>query len=141
MRDFKYYLKKGDVRKVSPDYSLAKALLKNLLNRGKKVIELNVNKYSSLIFENLYDCFREAGDSLLSLNGYKSYSHQATIVYFKNYNFSEEFINRLDNFRYKRNSSKYYGEEISTGETLEIIKFYKKYVDKIRKYIEEELDE
>ncbi len=141
MREFEYYLKKEDVRKVSPDYSLAKALLRNLLKRGRNVIDLDLKKYSSLIFENLYDCFREAGDSLLSLKGYKSYSHQATIIYFKKYGFSENFVNDLDNFRYKRNSSKYYGEDISKEETLEIIEFYKKYIDKIKKIIEENLDE
>ena len=36
--DFKFYLERGDVKKVSPDLELAKSLRKDMLNRANSVL-------------------------------------------------------------------------------------------------------
>jgi len=112
MMDFGFYLEKGDVKKVSPDLELAKSLRNDMLNRANIILILDLKKFAKIIFENIYDSLRDFCDILLAIDGYKSYSHLASISYLRKYGFSEEDINDLDRFRYKRNSSKYYGKNI-----------------------------
>ena len=127
MKDFDYYMKKGEVRKTTKDISLAESLVKRLKENADYILTLeSTEKSAPIIFRNLYDCLREAVDAILALEGYKSYSHQASIIFLKNFkDFSEEDLQKLDNFRKKRNNSLYYGKPIILDETKEIIEFYK----------------
>ena len=138
MKKFEYYLEKGDVRKVSKDFALAKSLKIGAIERADYIFELKLKeKSATIIFENLYESLRELGDSILALEGFKSYSHLATLMYLKKYGFDESFINKFNNFRIKRNNSKYYGKKIIIEETEEIIKFYKENINKLLKVIED----
>lgn len=139
MKDFKFYIKVKDIRKVSKDPSLAESLKKDCIKRAKKLITLNINDYEKIIFEGIYDCLREIADSILALEGYKSYSHEASISYLSKYNFSYEFIAEFDSFRFKRNGSKYYGKPITKQDTEQILNFYKKHINKLIKIINEKL--
>ena len=82
MIEFKYYLDKGEVKKVRRDVALAKSLINNLSDREKMVLKYSL-KDALIIYENLYDCLRGMCDALLALDGYKSYSHQASITYLR----------------------------------------------------------
>jgi hypothetical protein len=137
MKPFEYYIKEKSVRKVSVDIELAKALKKDLFGRIEKAIKLDKKEYSKIVFESMYDSLREFCDVLLALDGYKSYSHEAAIAYLKNYGFDDAEIFTLDRYRFKRNGSKYYGKEITEEDTLDIDKFYKDRVDKIKSILNE----
>ena len=139
MMPFNYYLKNGDVKKSSRDVELSKSLIKDMNVRIEMMEFLDIKKFSKIIFENIYDSLRDFCDAILAVKGYKSYSHQASISYLECEGFDVSFIERLDQFRYRRNSSKYYGHEISVEDTEAIKKFYKYNSEKINKKIKEVL--
>tara|TARA_Y100000310_G_C20634976_1_gene790668 strand:+ start:1140 stop:1568 length:429 start_codon:yes stop_codon:yes gene_type:complete len=140
MKPFDYYLNNKNVRKISKDIELAKSLKKDLFERAEKALKLDQNEFAKLIFESVYDSLREFCDVLLAIDGYKSYSHEASICYLKNYNFNDSEIFTLDRYRYKRNGSKYYGKPINKEDAEEIKKFYKEVLDKINNILDKKLD-
>ena len=139
MNDFEFYFKDGKVKKQIQDTELARSLLNDAKQRFNKMIQLDVNKFSKIIFENVYDALRGILDSLLAADGYKSYSHEASIAYLKKYDVEDSLLKELDDFRYKRNSSKYYGKDIPVDDALTIIDFYKKYSEKFISLTNKEL--
>jgi len=126
MEQFEYYLKKKLVRKMSPNLERAKFLIKDGNERIRDARTLDKNKLSKMIFEYIYDALRDFCDAILLIDGYKSYSHEASISYLSKKGFDIATVKQLDNFRYKRNGSKYYGGQISFEEAKEIISFYLK---------------
>lgn len=136
MKPFEYFLEDKEVRKISKNIELAKSLIKDMEERIQTSLSLS-DKFKKLIFENIYDALRDFCDSLLAKDGFKSYSHQASISYLSKYNFSIVEIQKLDDFRYLRNSSKYYGKPINEDNVKEIKSFYSELKEKINKLIKE----
>ncbi len=139
MKEFERYLDEGKVRVVASDPELAISLLKNVKEREKSVFELDIKKFPLLVFENIYDCLRELLDAILALDGFKSYSHEATLIYIKKFNFPESSLFDLDRFRRKRNDSKYYGFSHSENDTHEIKEFYLKNKKQLMEIINKKL--
>ncbi len=137
MIPFEYFLEKKDVKKATPDIELAKSLIKDMNERIKKSLMLDVKIFSKFVFENVYDGLRDFCDALLASNGFKSYSHQASISYLHKEGFDLSIIEQLDNFRYKRNSSKYYGEQVLENDAIRIRDFYLSIKTLIQKKIKE----
>lgn len=131
MNDFELYSKEGKVKRQTPDFELARSLLADSITRIDKIKKLEINEFSKIIFENAYDAIRDILDALLAVDGYKSYSHEASIAYLKKYAFEDSTLRELDDFRYTRNSSKYYGKDVSEDDAREILSFYQKYSEKI----------
>lgn len=136
IKEFRYYLNNNLVRKASPDIAQSKALIEKAEGRIKfsiKLKEINPDT-SSYIFEDIYECLREATQSLMSLNGYKPYSHEAIISFLKKfYNFEEFDINLFNQYRILRNKSIYGGEKISVEKCKESLKFLNSFFPKIKK--------
>ena len=130
MKDFDFYVKEEAVKKVSPDYELAKSLIDDSHERFKTAEKLDAKDFSKLVFENVYDSLRDILDAILAVRGFKSYSHEASIAFLKRGGIEESTILELDNFRHLRNSSKYYGKKISADSAAEILRFYKKHANK-----------
>lgn len=141
MNDFEFYLNEGEVKKRTPDPNLAKALLRDAESRFENIVKLDTKTFHKIIFENAYDSFRELLDALLAIDGYKSYSHEASIAYLKKYGFDDSIILELDEFRFKRNSSKYYGKDVSPSDAEGIIKFYRKRSEPVISLIKRRLRE
>lgn len=139
MNEFGFYLEEGEVKKQKPDSSMAKSLLRDAVERFEKTTMLGIKIFPKIIFENVYDAVRELLDALLALDGYKSYSHEASIAYLKKYGFEDSVIMELDDFRYRRNASKYYGKPVSEPDALEITNFYKKHSNRIITIIKNKL--
>jgi len=117
-KEFEYYLKKKIIRKISPDLSRAKFLLKESeislegLKERIKIIGIN-NKNSNSIIRDCYNIIMEKIRARLLLKGYSSsgnYSHEAELSYLRKIGFSDNEISFLNNLRYFRNSSIYYGK-------------------------------
>ena len=140
VKEFEFFLKKGDVKKQSPDKNLSKATFKESLER-LQLAELLWNKVKAkYVLENAYESMREAADAILYQDGYKSYSHEASIAYLRNFpEVSEEKLRQLDRYRVKRNNSKYYGKSPSTEDADEIKKFYGENKDLFKKIIRSKL--
>lgn len=130
MDDFEIYIKDEKVKKQASDTELAKSLISDAKQRIEKINQLDIKSFSKIIFENVYDALRSILDAILAVDGYKSYSHEASIVYLKKYKIEDSVLKEFDDFRYKRNASKYYGKSVSAEDALDIINFYKNYSGK-----------
>lgn len=137
MENFESFIKRKIVKKSFPDIQRAKRLVKDGRERLNDIGMLNIEKMPKIIFENIYDALRDFLLAFLLNDGYKTNSHEAPISYLLNKNFDIYTIERLDQFRYKRNGSKYYGEPISPQEAEDIKSFYLKIKEKIDKLIKE----
>ncbi len=135
MKDFEFFLKKGDVKKQSPDKNLSNATFKDSLERlelAKNLLQKAKPKY---ILENAYEAMREAADSILYREGYKSFSHEASIIYLIKKGFSEQDIIEFDRFRKIRNGIKYYGRDCDESDAGSAIKLAEKIIGKIKKML------
>ena len=130
---FEHFLQNNDVKKAFINRELAKSLIRDMDERIEKSLILDENIFSKIIFENIYDGLRNFCDALLVLEGYKSYSHQASISFLLKKGFSIIIVEKIEQFRQKRNGSKYYGLPISAGDAKEIKEFYLKNKEKFDK--------
>jgi hypothetical protein len=135
MESFESYLKKGIVRKSFRDLERAKKLIKDGEKRLRDVELIDINKVPKFVFENVYDALRDFLFAMLLNDGFKTYSHEAPIAYLLDKGFNVYTINMLDRFRYRRNGSKYYGEEIFIEEAKDIKEFYLEIKDRLYKLL------
>ena len=82
VKDFEFFLLKGEVKRQMSDKNLAKSTFKDSLERLEFSKSLLKSAKSKYVLENAYDAMREAADSLLYLEGFKSFSHEASINYY-----------------------------------------------------------
>ena len=67
VKDFEFFLKKGDVKKQNPDKNLAFSTFKDSLERIEFAKQLLNNTRQKYVLENAYEAMREAADSILYL--------------------------------------------------------------------------
>lgn len=136
--EFEYYIKNNLVKKKSVDRSEANALMRKAGERLEfsiKTRKIN-EKTASFIFEDIYECLREASQSLMSLKGYKPYSHEALIAFLKNLNLLESDIEMFDKYRILRNKAVYGGERISVEKCNEALRFLISFLPELKKEFE-----
>jgi len=134
--EFQYYLDNNLARKASPDKNEAQALMGKAEGRLKFFInakEINENT-APYIFENIYECLREAAQALMSIKGYKPYSHEALISFLKeSFKFIEQDIVTFDRYRILRNKTVYQGEKINAITCKEALQFLNRFIPKLKK--------
>lgn len=136
VREFEYFVNKWDVKKQNPNKNLSKAALKESLERlefCKSLLDKAKSKYT---LENAYESMREAADAMLYADGFKSFSHEASIAYLAKKGFSESDIMELDRFRKIRNGIKYYGEGCEDSDVQLAVKLADRIVTKIKSIID-----
>ncbi len=136
MRDFSFFLAAKDVKKQSPDRHLANALIKESEDRLKLAKDLAKTQKPKYTVENAYEAVRELIDAILYSEGYKSYSHEASIAYLGNLNFSATDVERVDRLRELRNGIKYRGEDASQEDATEALIISEKMIKKLMEKIE-----
>jgi len=133
--EFQYYLDNNLARKASPDKGEAGALLQKAEGRldfSIKVRRINENT-ATYIFEDIYECLREAAQSLMSLKGYKPYSHEAVISFLREFfRFSESDLETFDRYRILRNKAVYRGERISATVCREALDFLLNFLPELK---------
>ena len=137
MSDFEDFIKSGDVKIKEKDEILAKALIKSS-EKGERYAKNQAITEESAehIVADVYDAIRELIEAKLSLLGYKSYSHEATISFLKKFqDFNESDITFLDNLRKTRNSIKYYGREATIEDAEKTLNFMNSILPKLKKLI------
>ena len=142
IKPFQYYLKENLVVKSSSNTSLAKSLLQKAEIRLKRIKTNEIeDNQSSIVFEDIYECLREAAQALMEIKGYKPYSHEALISFLKEQKFlSDENVNILDNYRVLRNNSVYKAEKVSLQKCLEALKFAKQTLPEIANKFKEMIE-
>jgi uncharacterized protein (UPF0332 family) len=142
IKDFDYYLENELAKKASLDFSEAKSLFKQSKDRLEftKTHEIN-EKNCSFLFESAYDSIREACQSLMSIGGFKPYSHEAVIAFLKKYyadEFSQSELEEFNNYRILRNNILYKAEKANESETKEALKFCIKIINKIQEIMKKQ---
>lgn len=137
IRSFNYYLNKGVVRKVKINLAIVESLLKKSTYRLDILKESKITyKFSSIIFEEVYESIREAVQSLMQLKGYKPYSHEVIISFLKeNKSFSPQIINTINRYRILRNKSVYEAKDVSIKTCKDALKFAIKFIRNIKHFI------
>ncbi|MBI2135547.1 hypothetical protein HYU06_00575 [Candidatus Woesearchaeota archaeon] len=139
IQPFEYYIRENLVGKTAPNTSLALALIKKAEKRFKRIQKAEIAEdESTLIFEDIYEAMREAGQSLMQLAQYKPYSHEAVIAFLDDKELLAKMnINILDNYRILRNKAVYQAEEISLEKCKEAFNFAKITIPKLKiKFLE-----
>ena len=102
INSFENYLKLGKAKKKTPDPEESKALSEKSKERLVYIKEKQIDgKNAKFILEDAYEAVREAAQALMSLKGYKQYSHEATISFVRDFyksDFNDEEINKFDRF-------------------------------------------
>lgn len=138
VKDFSYYLEKGDVKKSEQNPSEAKSLFEKAERRLERCNKDKLNsRNADLLFEDIYEAIRESAQSLMSLKGYKPYSHEATVAFIKEFysEFTDYEVSTFDRFRRLRNDSVYKAVVIDMQDTNEIIGFAVAFIKKIKMII------
>lgn len=135
VKDFEFFLKKGDVKRQSPNKNLAYSAFKEGLERVDFARQLLHKARPKYVLENAYEAMREAADSILYLKGFKSFSHEASIIYLIKEGFNEKDILEFDRFRRIRNGIKYYGKGCDLSDAEQAMQLADKIINEIKKKI------
>lgn len=131
---FGHYVKMGKVKKKTPDPEEGKALLNQARDRLDYIKEKEItSKTAKFVFEDAYEAVREAAQALMSKEGYKPYSHEATISFIKEFHYKDftlEGIEEFDHFRELRHDSVYRAAQVLSEDAKDCITFAKKFVKK-----------
>lgn len=131
MKDFSFFVAAKAVKKQTSDIHQAKALIREGLERLELAKSIIISQKPKYALENAYEAVRECIDAILISEGYKSYSHEASISYLSNLGFSVSEIAAIDRMRKQRNGIKYYGENATKEEALEAIETAKLTIPKL----------
>ena|SRR3989338_1279610 len=137
VKEFEYFIARRDVKKQAPDVNLSKAAIKESAERLESFKNLSEKISHKYILENAYEAMREAADSLLYMEGFKSFSHEASIAYLAEKGFSGQDIAEFDRFRKIRNGIKYYGEGCEQEDAELALKLAEKIIKKVKNILEE----
>ena len=135
INSFENYLKLGKAKKKTSDPEESKALSEKSKERLVYIKEKQIGrKNAKFILEDAYEAVREAAQALMSLKGYKPYSHEATISFVRDFyksDFNDEEINKFDRFRQLRNDSVYKAVQITEEDAKDSLEFAKRFIGKI----------
>jgi hypothetical protein len=139
VKEFDKFVEEGKVREVEPNPSQAKSLMDKAEKRLRYAKDREITgENADLILEDSYEAVRESLDSFLVFEGYKSHSHEASIVYgFEQLDIPYGTVNKLNKFRKLRNDSKYRGEDIEKREAKEITEIAADLIPKLREKMRE----
>lgn len=139
MSEFEDFIKSSDVKIREKNEILAKALIKSSERGIIYVKRQKIDAESAEhIISDIYDIIRELIEAKLALEGYKSYSHEATILFLKKFSeFKETEIIFLDNLRKMRNGIKYYGKEAAVEDAEKTLNFLHSILPKLKNLIKD----
>ena len=104
---------KGSVKRQMPDIKTAKATARDSRERMEMARAIAFSQKAKYLVENVYKSVHEFLDAILYLEGYKSYSHEASVAYIQGLGFSQTEIENVNRLRKLGNGIKYYGEDIA----------------------------
>ncbi len=128
LKNFEEFIIKGIVKKQTPNMHRALSIIReaegkrDFLETSLKSIppeKMNAN----FIADSCYDILIELLRAKLFIDGYNSGSHEAEVSYMRNLGFSEFDIRFMDDLRYYRNGTKYYGTVLSREYADKVLEF------------------
>ena len=134
----------NEINKVVKDKEKAMSLLKLIELREKNIKNLEKEEFATLIVEGYYEIIKELITAIMSVDGYKTLSHELLVGYIAKFykEFSMFEINTIDQLRKTRNDIAYRGIIINM-DYLErnekpILKIIKALKEKVKSKIKED---
>ncbi len=141
LKEFEEFVKKGIVKKITPDFSRAE-FLKNevkksylFLQKLVKVFKIDDQNANSII-KLCYDIIMESIRIKMLEKGYKfsgNFSHEAEVSYLRKIGFLENEVLFVNELRYFRNSIIYYGKILDENYAKKVVSFLHKIKHKFKK--------
>ena len=102
------------VSKITPDKEKAKALLQVVALREKNLGTMKPEEFSTLIVEGYYEIIKELITAIMSIDGWKTVSHELLIGYIAKFykEFSQPEVHIMDQLRKTRHDITYRGMQI-----------------------------
>ena len=128
MKPFSYYLNEKLVKRASKDPALGRSLRETAEARLRFAGSSDITTENArFVLEDAYEALREAIDAKLAEDGFKSFSHEASIAYLMELRkLPEGEVHEIDRLRKIRNNSKYRGTSVSVEEGEKALDFAKK---------------
>ena len=134
---------KDEVWKVKPDKELAFSMLKMVNVRLNAIKSLDKKEFASIIAENYYEVIKELITAVMSVDGYKTLSHEVLASYLKQFyktlDRNELFL--IDQLRQVRNKIVYKGFFVQENYLEANENQLKFIIGKLRNILEEKLSE
>ncbi|CAJ37579.1 HEPN domain-containing protein [Methanocella arvoryzae] len=132
MKPFQYYVDMEMVRQGSKDRNTANNILTRATKRLGFIRLQEINQDTApFIFEDAYEVMRECVHALMITEGYKPFSHEATVAYLndkrKEY-FEEKLVRAFDRYRVIRNDIMYRANSTSMEETIKALEIADEFV-------------
>src|SRR3989338_6587500 len=135
--EFSDFINKGDVQMRVQDPILATALIEDSDERYQYIHRQEISEENSkYIIESSYDVLRTLIEAKLAFEGYKSYSHEATILFLRRFEIGSYDIDFLDNLRKLRHGIKYYARKPTIQELRQVLEFMEEMRIKIKSLME-----
>ena len=138
LKDFKEFLSLGIVKKQTINRERALSIIKEVGNK-KQFLEISIKTISeenmnhNFIVEQCYDIIMELIRAKMFLDGYNAgNSHEAEVSYLKILGFSESEVRFMDEIRYYRNGTKYYGTILDKNYADKVLEFMNKLYPKLK---------
>ena len=137
LKDFKEFLSLGIVKKQTINRERALSIIKEVGNK-KQFLEISIKTISeenmnhNFIVEQCYDIIMELIRAKMFLDGYNAgNSHEAEVSYLFKLKFHESDIIFMNELRYYRNGTKYYGTILKMDYARKVITFMEKIYPKL----------
>ena len=104
------------VKKVKENPEQAKALFELANKRLESVNKRRKDEYPQFLIESYYEVIKELISSLLSIHGFKSYSHECLVSFIKEYypdTLEDYQLHFLDSIRKLRSDIQYRGADVA----------------------------
>lgn len=141
LKEFKQYIEQGTVRKQNPNVNRAESLILESINK-KQYLETTLilipkdKQNPNVIVDQCYDILIELIRAKLQLDGYNTgQSHEAEVAYLKMLGFSLYETKTMDELRYYRNGTKYYGVILDIKYAEHVILFMQEIYTKLLKIL------
>ena len=140
LRDFEEFIKKGIIKKQSPDKSRAEFLFKEAENNYSFLLQLLekfeiTDENANSIIKSCYDILMEIIRAKMLLDGYNASgfdAHKAKIAYLRVLGFEENDVKFADKIRYYRNGMIYYGKAFDKEYAEKVLDFLDKFKKGLR---------
>lgn len=141
MKLFDSLVEIGEIKKIEPDFELAKLILFDAKSRLEIASELALTeKNARIIFELVNDSMIKLIEVILLADGYKAGSYESVLCYLQKFpEFTATEILELEKFRRMAYISRYHGRPASLQEALEIRRIFPKVKEKLIRLIKQRL--
>ena len=141
MKIFDSFVETGEIKKIEPDFELAKLILFDAKSRLEIASELPLTeKNARVIFELVNDSLIKLIEVIMLSDGYKAGSYEAVLCYLQKFpEFTDVEIFELEKFRRIAYGSRYQGRPASLQEALEIRRIFPKVKERLVRLIKQRL--